>query len=346
MIGAVLASHVTLAEVARHAGVGIATASRALRGNPGVAPATRVKVQQVAERLSYVASPDAMRLATGKTRRVAVLVPHIDRWFFGAMVAGLESVLRDADLDLILYHVAEKYDRSRFFEQLPARRKVDAVVVVAFPVDDQERQRLALLGVHVVAAGGQSGDYPYVSIDDLAAGTQAVNHLLNLGHRRIAMLEALDPSQPTVTARSRAYYQCLEHAGVAVDPELVRSSDWGGEQGAASMAALLGLRSPPTAVYAHSDEVALGALRTLRRAGLRTPDDVSIVGIDDHPLAALNDLTTVRQPVELQGRLTAKLLLGLLRGDDVDLAVDVPTELVVRTSTAPPRRSRGHHNRR
>ena len=104
------------------------------------------------------------------------------------------------------------------------------------------------------------------------------------------------------------------------------------------MATLLSLRSPPTAVYAHSDEVALGALRTLRRAGLRVPEDMSIVGIDDHPLAALTDLTTVRQPVQLQGRLTAEMLLGLLRGDDVDVAVEVPTELVVRASTAPPRR--------
>ena len=104
------------------------------------------------------------------------------------------------------------------------------------------------------------------------------------------------------------------------------------------MGALLGLRDPPTAVYAHSDEVALGAMRTLRRAGLRVPEDMSIVGIDDHPLAALADLTTVRQPVQLQGRLTGELLLGLLRGDDVEATVEVPTELVVRASTAPPGR--------
>ena len=246
------------------------------------------------------------------------------------MVVGLESVLRDADLDLVLYHVAEKYDRSRFFEQLPARREVDAVVVVAFPVDDRERERLALLGVHVVAAGGQSGDYPYVSIDDLAAGTQAVNHLLNLGHRRIAMLEALDPSQPPVTARSWAYYQCLEQAGVAVDPELVRSSDWGGEQGAASMAALArpalaahrryaALRPGRAGVLAH---VAAGWLARPRRR-CRSSASTTIRS----PL--YTHLTTVRQPVELQGRLTAELLLALLRGDDVDLAVDVATELVV-----------------
>lgn len=330
-------THVTLAEVARQAGVGIATASRALRGGTGVAPATRAHVREVAEQLSYVASPDALRLATGATRRVALVVPHPDRWFFGAIVSGLESVLRDADLDVLLYQVGDTDDRRHFFEELPARRKVDAVVVVAFPLDDTERERLALLGVHVVAAGGQSGNYPYVSIDDRNAATQAVNHLINLGHRRIGMLAAVDPRQPPVTERATAYHQCLEGAGLPIDPDLVRTAEWGGEQGAASMAALLALRHPPTAVYAHSDEVAFGAMRTLRRAGLRIPEDMSVVGIDDHPIAALADLTTVRQPVHLQGRRAAEMVLGLLRGEDVDVAVEVPTELVVRASTAPPR---------
>jgi DNA-binding LacI/PurR family transcriptional regulator len=194
------------------------------------------------------------------------------------------------------------------------------------------------MGVHIVAAGGKSGDYPYVCINDRAAGAQAINHLVNLGHRRIAMITVDDPQQPLVTERSRAYYECLEAAAIPIDPELVQTSDWGGEQGAASMAALLSLRSPPTAVYAYSDEIAVGALRTLRRTGLRVPEDMSIVGIDDHPLAALTDLTTVRQPVHLQGQLAAQMLLGLLRGQDVDVAVEVPTELVVRASTAPQRR--------
>jgi DNA-binding LacI/PurR family transcriptional regulator len=332
-------SNVTLAEVAQRAGVGLATASRALRNTPGVATATRDRVRLVAEELSYVPSPDAASLARGTTGRVAIVVPHLDRWFFGAILAGLESVLRDADLDVLLYHVGDLADRHHFFDQLPARRKVDAVVVVAFPVGDRERQRLDLMGVRIVAAGGQSADYPYVCIDDLHVGRQAMNHLINLGHTRIAMLEAMDPDQPGLrSGRSTAYSACLADAGLPVDPALVRTSTWGGEEGAASMGALLGMRDPPTAVYAHSDEVALGAMRTSRRAGLRIPEDVSIVGIDDHPHAALADLTTVRQPVQLQGQLAGAMLLGLIRGDEVDVAVDVPTELVIRASTAPPGR--------
>ena len=230
-------------------------------------------------------------------------------------------------------------NRHRFFDQLPARRKVDAVVVVAFPLDDHERRRLDLLGVRIVAAGGQSADFPYVSINDLQAGRQAMHHLINLGHTRIAMLAAVDPDRPVApTGRSAAYESTLAEAGIEVDRLLIRTTAWGGEEGAVSMGALLGLRDPPTAVYAHSDEVAMGAMRTLRRAGLRIPEDMSIVGIDDHPHAALADLTTVRQPVQLQGRLTGELLLGPLRDGDVEAAVEVPTELVVRASTAPPGR--------
>lgn len=329
---------VNLAEVARLAGVGLGTASRAMSNSPGVAPATRRKVLDVAERLSYVVSPEASSLAKGTTGRVALVVPHLSRWFFGTMVEGLESVLSGADLDVLLYHVSDLADRHDFFHRLPARRKVDAVVVVAFQVDELERKRLELMGVQIVAAGGQSATYPYTCIDDQAAGRQAVDHLIHLGHRRIAMLESVDPDQPTlISRRTSAYHSALAEAGIPVDPELIVTNDWGGEQGASSMAQLLSLKNPPTAVYAHSDEVALGAIRTLRRVGLRIPQDVSVIGIDDHPLAHLTDLTTIRQPVYEQGVSAGEMLLSLLRGDDANLGVTMPTQLIIRSTTGPPR---------
>ena len=288
--------------------------------------------------MQYVVSPAAANLATGRTGRVALVVPHLSRWFFGAVLEGLDTALRAADFDLLLYTVGDLVDRHRFFEQLPARRKVDAVVVVAFPVEDLERKRLALMGVQIVAAGGQNAAYPHVRIDDYDAGRQAVDHLLHLGHRRIGMLEAVDPDQPRLVApRSIAYIDALTEHGIEFDPDLVVSDDWGGEEGARSMSRLLGLRHPPTAVYAHSDEVAYGALRTVRRAGLSVPADISIVGVDDHPQAATSDLTTVRQDPYRQGTRAAEMLIALLRGEEYEHAVTLPTELVIRGSTAPPR---------
>ena len=329
-----------MVDIARIAGVSLATTSRALSNAPGVAAATRERVLAVAKDLSYVVSPEASRLSGGSTRRIAVVVPHISRWFFGAMLEALESVLRYADLDVLLYHVGDAADRHAFFERLPAQRKVDAVVVLAFPVSEAEQQRLELMGVSILAAGGQTAAYPYVCIDDEAAGRQAMDHLIFLGHRRIAMIAAVDPDQPgwpERPGRSQAYYSALREAGIPADPGLVTTVDWGGLQGAEAMGQLLGLREPPTAVYAHSDEVAVGAIRTLRRAGLRIPEDISVIGIDDHPIAELTDLTTVSQPVRQQGLLAGQMVLGLLQGDDIERAVTLPTRLIIRRSTAPPR---------
>ncbi|WP_461164444.1 LacI family DNA-binding transcriptional regulator [Arthrobacter sp. R4-81] len=329
-----------LDDVAREAGVSRSTASRALNSAYGVSSSTRQHVMDVARRLEYVASPEATGLATGNTRRVALVVPHIDRWYFGEIVTGLEEVLRQAGHDVLLYHIGDPEGRHKFFEILPARRKVDAVVVVAVPITDHERQRLELMGVTIVAAGGQDAAYPYVSIDDAAAVRQATQHLLRLGHQRIAMINAVDPDRTDLPARygrTAGFYDAMDHAGVPVSEDLVLTTAWGGVPAAEAMEKLLSLHQPPTAVLTHSDEMALGAIRTIRRAGLRVPEDISVIGIDDNPLAELVDLTTVRQPVREQGLKAADLLLALLRGEKPDLALKLPTHVVVRSTTAAPR---------
>lgn len=326
-------------DVASKLGLGIATVSRALSGASGVSEKTRRRVRDAAAELGYVVSPEASRLAGGSTRRIAVVVPHLSRWFFAEMLDGLGESLAAAGYDVLLYQVPDAAARHRFFADLPARRKVDAVVVVAFPVNEAEQLRLELLGVEIVAAGGQSADYPFVRIDDAVASRQAVDHLLALGHRRIAMIEAVDLDSPewhTHLVRSEGYYAALDEAGVEADPELVVRVPWSGEAGAEAMSRLISLRRPPTAVYAHSDEIAFGAMRTLRRAGLRVPQDVSVIGIDDHPISALLDLTTIHQSVREQGSEAAKMLLGILGGADPSREVVSPTHLVPRGSTARP----------
>lgn len=157
---------------------------------------------------------------------------------------------------------------------------------------------------------------------------------------RRPVIAAVDPDQPDevqFSGRSNAYYAALRGAGIPVGERLVVTVDWGGDQGADAMANLLSQPEPPTAVYAHSDEVTLGAIRTLRRGGLRIPDDLSVIGIDDYPVAELTDLTTVRQPVREQGELAGRMLLSILSGEEIERDVVVPTQLVIRGSTAPPR---------
>lgn len=326
-----------MADIARAAGVSMATTSRALNGLPGVAPATREKVLRVAREHAYVVSPAASALSGRTTKRIAVVVPHVSRWFFGQMLEGVERVLSGAGLDLLLYVLGEGEDRATFFERLPARRKVDGLLVVGFPVSAPEQERLATMGVHIVAAGGQAAPYPHVCIDDHAAGTQAMNHLLNLGHRRIAMIDTIDPNAEEwpIDGRALAYTDALAAAGLGFDPELLLRVPWGAPAGAEAMGTLLSLREPPTAVFCHSDEVALGALRTIRHAGLRTPEDISLIGVDDDPAATHLDLTTIRQDVFRQGELAARLMVDALNGSPPAKSTVIPTQLVVRGSTGP-----------
>jgi DNA-binding LacI/PurR family transcriptional regulator len=332
-----------MADVARHAGVSSATVSRALRDVPGVSADTRRRIKRLADQLSYVVSPEASRLSGGTTGRVAVVVPTINLWFFATMLAGIEGILRDADMDVLIYHVDGSVDRRKFFERLPARRKADAVVVITLPVPPEEARRLDLMGVEIVIAGGQLLDYPCVQIDDIEVAYQAVSHLRGLGHERIGMIRTSD-AEGTVWAadrlRSMGFVSAMADSGLEVSPELMVRVPWGPEGGARAMQQLLSVREPPTAVFAYSDEVAMGALRTLRRARVSIPEQISIVSVDDHPMAEVNDLTTVHQAVEEQGEIAARMVLDLLDGKPVtDSHRTIPTYLVVRGSTAPPRPS-------
>jgi DNA-binding LacI/PurR family transcriptional regulator len=332
---------VTLGAVAQQAGVSLSTASRALNDAYGVSARTRKRVLDAAAALDFTAFPDASRLARDVTGRVALVVPHIDRWFFGQMVGGIERVLSNAAVDVLLYHVDDAADRRKILQTLPARRRVDALVVVGFPVNDEDRPLLELIGAKVVTAGGRSPDYPYVCIDDRAAGTLAVEHLTTLGHERIAMIAGHDqdePGWPSVSGRSRAYHEVLSRAGIAPDPELLRDVPWSAVRAAQATADILDtVADPPTAIYAHSDELAFGVLSELARRGLRTPDDVSVISIDDHPLAEVTGLTTVAQDVRTQGRIAGELVLASIAGKDSEppAGVITPVHLIERSSTAP-----------
>lgn len=329
-----------MADLAERAGVSIATVSRALSGAPGVSAGTRARIKGLAEELSYAVSPDAARLARGSTGRVAVVTADVARWFYASMLEGIVTALHAADVDVLLYEVREERERRRFFEDLPARRQVDALIIIAFPISEDERRRLDLMGVTVVMAGGTLGDYPHVRIDDVAAGRQATTHLVMAGHERIGMINArghwsLEYAAPN--DRFRGFRDALTDADLPVIDELVVNPLWGSAGGAEGMARLLSVPSPPTAVVTFSDEVAFGALRTLRRAAVPVPYALSLVGIDDHAMAEVVDLTTVHQPVTEQGMAAGRLALSMIQGDAVDdVHLTLPTQLVVRGTTGPP----------
>ena len=327
-----------MADVAREAGVSLATVSRALRDVPGVSPGTRDRIRQIANDLAYVVSPEASRLARRDTGRIAIVVPRSDIWFYGTMLQSMDQVLREVDLDLLVYQVDGEEQRIKFLRELPARRKVDAVILTALPMRQSEVDRLELLGVHVVVAGGRVRDYPHVEVDDLEVGRLGVQHLLDLGHTSIAMIRTSDAEGAAWSSdlqRVRGWRETLTTAGHPPPDAHLVTVAYGPRAGAEAMQRLMAMDPRPTAVFAFSDELAASALAGAHEAGVRVPEEVSIMGVDGHPIAETLGLSSVEQDVAGQGRATAEMVLALLDGRDAEASVVVPARLVARRSTGP-----------
>jgi LacI family repressor for deo operon, udp, cdd, tsx, nupC, and nupG len=332
-------------DVARLAGVSTATVSRALRGLPTVSHSTRDRVLAAAAQLGYAASPSASRLAGGKTGAVAVVVPRITRWFFATVVEAAEQALHEAGYDLLLHNLGgSETERQRLLHTAALHKRVDALMLVATPLqgaDFEAVTSLALPGVTVSSGTGVPG-WPSIRIDDVAAASAATTHLVQCGHRRIAHVSG-DPADElaftTHIDRRRGYREALRAAGITPDPSLDVEEEFTVAGGERAVAELLRRGNLPTAIFAACDEIAMGAMAALRQAGLKVPADISVIGIDDHDLAGVVGLTTVAQPAAEQGRRAANILLGPLTGGDHpgEETVILPTQLIVRESTAPPR---------
>ena len=335
----------SIRDVARDVAMSTATVSRALRGLPGVSWDNRNRVLEAAERLGYVPSPSAAGLASGRTWTVAVIVPQVTQWFFGQVILGAEEVLRAAGYDLLLYNLAgDRAARHRVFQTSLLSKRADAVLVLGLRPSAEERHRLAELDRPVTVVGADAPGFFSVRIDDELAGRMATEHLADLGHRRIGYVgcdveTAVDFTAPPV--RLAGFRAVVAARGLDDDPDLGDLGDFTVAGGAAAARRLLSLRERPTALFAASDEMAIGALRTARDLGLAVPEDLSVIGIDDHELADFFDLSTVRQPVLEQGRVAAQAVLEqLLPRPSVGAPRELvlPLELVARGSTAPPRR--------
>lgn len=327
----------SIEDVARLAGVSIATVSRALRGLPDVAQATRERVLDAARQLDYVASPFAARLASGRTATVGVVVPFVNRWFFGEVIDTAETALRKHGFDLLLYNLGDEEGRARFFDVMPMRKRVDAVLVSSLVLSDEEIAALTSLNCPIGLLGFDHPGFLSTRIDDVGSARTAVNHLLDRGHRRIALIggDTDDPMRFTPPLhRQDGYREALRDAGIEPDPSLEVLGYFTIDGGREACDRLLAVAERPTAIFAESDEMAYGALWTLRRHGLRVPDDVAVIGFDDQATAGVMDLSTIRQPVAEQALDVSSRLLAAIASDD-DAATDVvlPTELVVRGST-------------
>lgn len=335
-----------MADVADRAGVSITTVSRALRQSELVSAETSARVWAAAEELSFAVSRTASSLATGRLGRIGVVIGgHLGAWFNGSILDGIYATLRDAGHELLIYRITDGGERERFFATLPARRNADALIVASFALTGAEQERLRDLGMPLVYLNQQAPEAANVSIDDVAGARMGARHLLNLGHRRIAFVAADNQAGFFYSASERVQGFRAELSSAGVPPELATTltarSVTDGEH---VVAQVLGAATMPTALMVESDELALSVMAACWRMGLRTPEDVSVLGFDDHAMAGTFGLSTVAQPVDVLGREAARMALSLLTpntGLDVaerEAKIRVPTRLVLRGSTARARR--------
>jgi DNA-binding LacI/PurR family transcriptional regulator len=327
-------------DVAREAGVSTATVSRALSGRGTVSEATRERVLQVARALGYVVSSRASSLASGRTRNVGVIVPFLDRWFFSAVLSGVSAALMRAGYDITLYNITpDREVRRHVFDTFLRRQGVDAVIAVSIELDDDETARLLELGLPVVAIGGPHPRLDSLSVDELDVARIATSHLIELGHRDIAYIGAgaqFDTDFRVPTHRRLGFEAVMAETGIVLDPSRLASSDFTIEGGHRAATALLTGDGPrPTAVFAASDEMAIGAILAARELGIRVPEELSVIGIDGHDLGAFFDLTTVDQFPMQQGERAAETVLARLgEGEGATPPPALPYALTVRGSTA------------
>lgn len=327
-------------DVAAAAGVSVATVSRALRNLPNVAEGTRRRVIEIAESLNYRADPAAARLAAGTTRTITVVVPHLASWYFSTVIAGAEAVCSEAGYECLVLGVGTIAQCNQLLdERSHFERRTDGLILVNIPASAEQAASLRERRVRLATVGTRTPGCPSVSIDDVETGRLATRHLLALGHRRIALVSGQgdDPMEFDVPRRRReGYVDALVEAGIAPEPELMMSGNFGIDGGQEAMAALLALDDPPTAIFAMSDEMAFGALLELSERNLRAGTDVSVIGVDDHDVSRVLRLTTVRQHVADHGSSAARALIARLQDPDAPVTdVESPVELVVRSTTGP-----------
>lgn len=327
---------ITIAAIAREAGVSVPTVSRVINGRSDVAPGTRERVEELLSRHDYRRRSARVNVSAGL---IDLVFNDLDSPWAVEIIRGVEEVAHASGVGTVVSAIHRRSTPTKQWIQNLRARASDGVILVnsdlATPVQ-AELRRLNAPIVVVDPAGVPSLDVPTIGATNWTGGLRATEYLISLGHRRIGFI-AGPPNLLCSRARLDGYRAALEAAGIAVADELIREGNFYHESGYTGGKALLALKNPPTAIFASSDQMALGVYEAVRQRGLRVPDDVSVVGFDDLPEVRWSSppLTTVRQPLAEMGLLAARTVLRLAQGEKIESPrVELATELIVRDSTA------------
>ena len=325
---------VKMSDVARTAGVSVATVSKVINGRWGVAQATVDRVQEVIEELGYEASLGAQSLRSHRTNVLGILVAEFEP-FSTELLKGASAKVAETDYELLAYAAGARGSMVGWERRSLARLSgtlIDGAILVTPTVVEAKQ------GVHVVAIDPHTGPagMPTVDSDNFAGALLATNYLLGLGHRRIGFIGGR-PDLESARLREAGFRKAMTDAGVTVDDTLMRVGGYRIETALGPAREVLGRADRPTAVFASNDLSAIATVRAARGLGLVVPDDLSVIGFDNVPESALASppLTTIKQPLQQMGAEALTLLVDLIAGVERDTHVRLPTELVVRASCRP-----------
>ena len=329
----------TIREVADMAGVSVATVSRTLQQPDRVSPKTRVRVQEAIDHLGYKPNLMAVKFRSGKTQVLVALVPTVANVFFARVIKGMQEAAASQGYSLLLMNTMGDDGIERNCAKLVDTSQADGVIQLrAFnPFAPDQFQSEALLPMVNACEIVDGARFPTVTLDNRAAAKAMTQHLISLGHRRIAMVKG-PQSSPLTRDRLAGYEDALKAAGLSIDDSLLCAGDFTLSSGYRAATTLLDLPKRPTAIFCENDEMAMGAMRKVREAGLSIPEDISIAGFDNIAFSAYAEppLTTIAQPAEEFGETAVNVLIDVLNGKTKHaLKVILPFELITRQSTGP-----------
>ena len=329
-------ANVTIHDVAAEAGVSYGTVSRVINNHPHVKAGTRDRVLQAMEQLGYVVNRQARSLAGGKSNIIGVLVPDLGTSYIGEIMRGIDAELGLAGYDLMLYTTHRTAAKESNYVANLARGVVDGLLLV---LPRKPADYIGILTDHkfpfvLIDHQGTGKACPAVGATNWQGAYHATEYLINLGHQRIGFITGSMDLGAAVD-RLEGYKAALRTQHLPYEADLVYEGDFSQPEGYTGALILLDLPTPPTAFFASNDVMAMGVMDAVRSRGWRIPEDISIIGFDDIPQAALvrPALTTVRQPLEQMGRVATQMLLDrLLEPDKIFNRIELPTDLIIRSS--------------
>lgn len=327
-----------MVEVAKRAGVSIATVSRVINGKEGFSQKTKRKVEEVIEELGYQKNEMASSLKKNYSHSIGVIIPSMVTNYHGLIVEGIESRAQELGYTVLLSHSGENAEYFQRSLQSLAERRVEGIVLVSIQPNEQQFDWLEKTGVAHVFISSESPkfDYPYIKIDDYQAAYDATMFLIKHGHQKIGLVGIDKKDAVAGIPRIEGYRQAMCDANLIAKPDWVRQGDFGVEMGEVGTNYLLTRYPDMTGIFGASDEAAIGAIKACSKRGLRVPQDVSISGFDDSLTALLSypELTTIHQPLYQMGELAVTAIINNCEADKEIVSQILPFQLVERGSVA------------